>query len=100
MREYEDERPDLEDEMDKGDRLYDEFKSDLCLVENIWDAMDFSKSYPKEVHRVDEYFTAKNLEKVRMVLKLESCKTAFKVNEAVYYIALLDEVIEYIKKES
>jgi len=90
--------PNLEDEMDRNDRLYDEFKSDLLMVSNVWEAEDFWIKYPKEADRVNHWFTAENFEKMRIVLKLESCKRAFKVDEAVYYIHLLDECIDYIKK--
>jgi len=89
--------PNLEEDMERDDRAYEEFKSDLLLVSNVWEAESFVKAYPKEAHLVDHFFTAENLEKMRVVLKLDSCKRAFKVEEAVYYIHLLDEVIEHIK---
>jgi len=94
----EDDMPDLESQMDYKDMKYEEFKDDLVMVSNIWDALAFQKRYPTQAHRVEHLITAENLEKVRMVSKIESCQRAFAIEEAIYYIKLLDEVIEYIKE--
>jgi len=94
----EDDMPDLESEMDYNDMKYDEMKDSALLVSNIWEAIEYQKFYPTQAHRVEHWITAENLEKVRMVSKIESCQRAFEIEEAVYYIKLLEEIKEYIKE--